>query len=109
MQAFARADSRITSATADDNNTLLADFTSDLSLDNGILTLDNMHGSSPVMTVTGDSTLNLVKAQSDARFMVRVTGGWKGDSQLIQTLSQIHDIPLRIYGPMAIAELFAGC
>lgn len=98
MQAFARADSRITSATADDNNTLLADFTSDLSLDNGILTLDNMHGSSPVMTVTGDSTLNLVKAQSDARFMVRVTGGWKGDSQLIQTLSQT-DIPLRIYGP----------
>jgi AsmA protein len=31
---------------------------------------------------------------------VRVTGGWKGNSNLIQRL-QNTDVPLRVYGPWA--------
>ena len=99
-QAFARADSRIQENNGNENsdNTLLADFSADLSLDSGTLFLSNIQGSSPVMSISGNSSMDLVKEESDANFMIRITGGWKGESKLTQTLSQTA-IPLRIYGP----------
>lgn len=99
-QAFARADSRIQESSDNGNgdNTLLADFSADLALDSGTLDLSNIQGSSAVMNISGNSSMDLVKEASDANFMIRITGGWKGDSKLTQTLSQTA-IPLRIYGP----------
>lgn len=98
-EAFARADSRIQSSdSVNSDDTTLADFRADLVLDSGTLDLSNIQGSSAVMSITGDSSMDLVKEASDANFMIRITGGWKGDSKLTQTLSQTA-IPLRIYGP----------
>ncbi|MEY8711593.1 outer membrane assembly protein AsmA [Mangrovibacter phragmitis] len=98
-EAFARSDSRIQSSdSVNSDDTTLADFRADLVLDSGTLDLSNIQGSSAVMSITGDSSMDLVKEASDANFMIRITGGWKGDSKLTQTLSQTA-IPLRIYGP----------
>ncbi len=49
------------------------------------------------MALTGQGDLNLLKEECDMRFNVRVLGGWKGESKLIDKLKQTA-IPLRIYG-----------
>jgi AsmA protein len=49
------------------------------------------------MALTGQGDLNLLKEECDMRFNVRVLGGWKGESKLIDRLKQTA-IPLRIYG-----------
>jgi AsmA protein len=56
-----------------------------------------MQGQSELMALTGQGDLNLLKEDCDMRFNVRVLGGWKGESKLIERLKQTA-IPLRIYG-----------
>jgi AsmA protein len=48
------------------------------------------------MAMTGEGRADLLK-DCDMRFNVRVLGGWKGESKLIDSLKQTA-IPLRIYG-----------
>ena len=50
-----------------------------------------------MMALTGQGELNLLKEDCDMLFNVRVLGGWKGESKLIDRLKQTA-IPLRIYG-----------
>ncbi|HEY4468063.1 MAG TPA: outer membrane assembly protein AsmA [Klebsiella sp.] len=80
-----------------DNATRLDSFTTELGLDNGLITLQHMQGQSELMALTGQGELNLQKEECDMRFNVRVLGGWKGESKLIDRLKQTA-IPLRIYG-----------
>ena len=56
-----------------------------------------LHRTTRVMALTGQGDLNLLKEECDMRFNVRVLGGWKGESKLIDKLKQTA-IPLRIYG-----------
>jgi AsmA protein len=72
-------------------------FTSDLSLDNGVMILNGMSGKSSLLALDGQGTLDLVKEEGDMRFNVRVLEGWQGESKLIDTLKQTA-IPLRVYG-----------
>ncbi len=80
-----------------DNATRLDDVSTELQLNNGLVTLKGLQGQSELMALTGQGELNLLKEECDMRFNVRVLGGWKGESKLIDRLKQTA-IPLRIYG-----------
>ncbi|HEY2451300.1 MAG TPA: outer membrane assembly protein AsmA [Scandinavium sp.] len=77
--------------------TRLDAFSSDLSLDKGEMTLNDMSGKSSLLALDGQGTLDLVKEEGDMRFNVRVLEGWQGESKLIDTLKETA-IPLRVYG-----------
>jgi AsmA protein len=80
-----------------DSATRLDSFTTDLTLDNGALSLDSMEGTSSLLSLTGAGTLDLVKETADTRFKVRVLSGWEGESKLIDFLKETP-IPLNVYG-----------
>ncbi|WP_434639855.1 outer membrane assembly protein AsmA [Klebsiella sp. I138] len=80
-----------------DNATRLDAMSSELQLAQGLVTLKSLQGQSEMMALTGQGELNLLKEDCDMRFNVRVLGGWKGESKLIDKLKQTA-IPLRIYG-----------
>ena len=79
------------------NATELDSLTSELSLDSGMLSLDDMAGKSQMLALTGEGTLDLVHEEGDVRFNVRVLDGWEGQSKLIETLKKTP-VPLRVYG-----------
>lgn len=80
-----------------DSATRLDSFTTDLTLDNGILTLAGMQGTSSMLSLTGEGSLDLVKETADTRFNVRVLSGWQGESKLIDFLKETP-VPLSVYG-----------
>ncbi|MFT4292608.1 outer membrane assembly protein AsmA [Enterobacter sp.] len=80
-----------------DSATRLDAFTTDLTLDNGQLSLDSMEGTSSLLSLTGAGTLDLAKETADTRFKVRVLSGWEGESKLIDFLKETP-IPLNVYG-----------
>ncbi|EHN8798725.1 outer membrane assembly protein AsmA [Enterobacter hormaechei] len=80
-----------------DSATRLDSFTSELALDNGQLSLDDMQGTSSLLALTGTGALDLVKETADTRFNVRVKAGWEGEGQLVEFLKETP-IPLRVYG-----------
>lgn len=80
-----------------DSATRLDSFTTDLSLNNGQLSLDDMQGQSALITLTGTGTMDLVKETTDTRFNVRVLSGWEGEGKLIDFLKDTP-IPLKVYG-----------
>lgn len=77
--------------------TRLDSFTTDMTLDNGQLSLDDMQGQSSLLTLSGKGTMDLVKETTDTRFNIRVLSGWEGDGPLIETLKETP-IPLNVYG-----------
>jgi AsmA protein len=80
-----------------DSATRLDSFTSELTLDNGKLSLDEMQGTSSLLSLTGEGKLDLVQETADTRFNVRVLSGWEGEGELIDFLKQTP-IPLNVYG-----------
>lgn len=80
-----------------DSATRLDRFTSELTLDNGQLSLDEMQGTSSLLSLTGEGKLDLVKETADTRFNVRVLSGWEGEGELIDFL-KATPIPLSVYG-----------
>ncbi|MGK9172903.1 outer membrane assembly protein AsmA [Yokenella regensburgei] len=80
-----------------DNTTRLDSFRTGLTLDQGIMTMSDMQGASPLLTLSGEGELDLVNEQCDTRFAVRVLQGWKGDGKLIDYLKNTA-IPLTVYG-----------
>ncbi|MDX6021776.1 outer membrane assembly protein AsmA [Scandinavium sp. V105_16] len=100
QQLVQQAVERSTHVTAKENlesATRLDEFSSNLELDNGVMTLDDMAGKSSLLALDGKGTLDLVKEEGDMRFNVRVVDGWQGESKLVETLKQTA-IPLRVYG-----------
>ena len=80
-----------------DSATRLDNFTSELTLDNGKLSLDEMQGTSSLLSLTGEGKLDLVEETADTRFYVRVLSGWEGEGELIDFLKETP-IPLNVYG-----------
>ena len=80
-----------------DSATRLDHFTSELTLDNGKLSLDEMQGTSSLLSLTGEGKLDLVEETADTRFNVRVLSGWEGEGELIDFLKETP-IPLNVYG-----------
>lgn len=97
QQAIARGNDDIEQRHNDDNATVLASFSTSLLLDRGHLTLNHMQGASPLLSVTGNGSLDLVGQQCDTQFAIRATSGWKGDPAFIAKL-QNTPLPLRIFG-----------
>lgn len=81
----------------DDSATQLEHMTTDITLDHGVLALKNIHGSSSMMQLTGNGTLNLLKEEGDLQFGIMVTDGWRGQGKLVDILKTTA-IPLRVYG-----------
>ena len=77
--------------------TRLDSFSTDMTLDNGQLSLDDMQGQSSLLALSGKGTMDLVKETTDTRFNIRVLSGWQGDGPLIETLKETP-IPLNVYG-----------
>ncbi|STI74568.1 putative outer membrane assembly protein [Escherichia coli] len=71
-----------------DNVTRLDRFTTDLTLKDGVVTLNDMQGQSPVLALTGEGMLNLADQTCDTQFDIRVVGGWNGESKLIDFLKE---------------------
>ncbi|GAB2940943.1 outer membrane assembly protein AsmA [Hafnia psychrotolerans] len=67
-------------------------------LKDGTLQLSHLMADSAMLTAKGAGTLDFPNNQCDMNLSVRVTGGWKGNSDLITRL-QNTEIPLRVYGP----------
>ena len=80
-----------------DSATRLDELTTDIDLDSGILTLNNLSGKSSLMQMTGKGILNLMKEEGDLQFGIRVTDGWQGQGKLVDMLKSTS-IPLRVYG-----------
>lgn len=80
-----------------ENATRLHRFVTELSLDNGQLSLESMQGESPMLSLEGDGTMDLVKETADTHFKVTVLEGWLGEGKLIDFLKQTP-IPLSVYG-----------
>ncbi|MEG1422623.1 MAG: outer membrane assembly protein AsmA [Citrobacter sp.] len=98
QQAVERSGGDVKSQQNLDNVTRLDRFVTDLTLDNGKVSLDDMEGQSAMLALSGKGTLDLVEQVCDTQFNVRVLGGWDGESKLIDFL-KATPVPLRIYGP----------
>lgn len=98
QQAVERSGGDVKSQQSLDNVTRLDRFVTELSLDNGKVSLDEMEGLSSMLALSGKGTLDLVEQTCDTQFNVRVLGGWDGESKLIDFL-KTTPVPLRIYGP----------
>ncbi|MCS2150013.1 outer membrane assembly protein AsmA [Scandinavium manionii] len=80
-----------------DSATRLDEFSSDLTLNNGQMSFNDIVGKSSLMTMEGKGSLDLVKEEGDMLFNVRVLDGWQGEDKLVDILKQTA-IPLRVYG-----------
>ncbi|TGC16684.1 outer membrane assembly protein AsmA [Escherichia sp. E4385] len=97
QQAVERNGGDVKAAENFDNVTRLDSFTTDLTLKDGVVTLNDMQGQSPVLALSGAGTLNLAEQTCDTQFDIRVIGGWNGESKLIDFLKETP-VPLRVYG-----------
>ena len=97
QQAVERSGDEARTEQSQDNATRLKRFTSDLTLDNGTLTLTQMSGESVMLALSGSGTLDLAAQTCDARFDIRVLEGWQGEGKLIEYL-KANPVPLRVYG-----------
>ena len=97
QQAVERNGGDVKAAENFDNVTRLDHFSTDLTLDNGVVTLDDMQGESPMLALSGAGTLNLAEQTCDTQFDIRVIGGWNGENKLIEFLKETP-VPLRVYG-----------
>ncbi|WP_368932092.1 outer membrane assembly protein AsmA [Citrobacter sp. RHB21-C01] len=97
QQAVERSGGDVEAMRNYDKATRLDRFVTDLTLDHGKLGLNSMEGESSVLALTGNGTLDLVGESCDTQFNVRVLGGWKGESKLIDFLKNTP-VPLRVYG-----------
>lgn len=99
QQAIAR-NSDVQALQSYDNATRLDSFIADLTLDQGQIALDDMHGRSALLALDGKGTLDLINELCDTQFKVSVLSGWNGDSKLIEFLQQTP-VPMRVYGSWA--------
>ncbi|MBZ5717970.1 hypothetical protein LAZ26_10025, partial [Haemophilus influenzae] len=82
QQAVERNGGDVKAAENFDNVTRLDRFTTDLTLKDGVVTLNDMQGQSPMLALSGAGTLNLAEQTCDTQFDIRVVGGWNGESKL---------------------------
>ncbi|ENC3361841.1 outer membrane assembly protein AsmA [Escherichia coli] len=97
QQAVERNGGDVKAAENFDNVTRLDRFTTDLTLKDGVVTLNDMQGQSPMLALSGAGTLNLAEQTCYTQFDIRVVGGWNGESKLIDFLKETP-VPLRVYG-----------
>lgn len=112
QQAVTHSSDQVSTDPSVSNNPAIEALRGDLLLNKGQLTLSDIKGEAPFMTLAGKGEFNLPEQQSDIRLNVNITGGWAGDSGLVEIL-QKTSVPLRFYGQwdnlqysLPVAELF---
>lgn len=100
QQAVSRSSDKVQGLERYDHYSQIDTLKAEGKLADGTLTLNNLEGQSPMVSAKGNGTIDMADQQVDMNLLIRVTGGWKGDSNLINTL-KTTDIPLRVYGPWA--------
>lgn len=100
QQAVSRSSDKVQGLERYEHYTQIDVLKADGELSKGVLTLSNLEGQSPMVSAKGDGAINLGGQQLDMNLVIRVTGGWRGDSALIDTL-KTTDIPLHVFGPWA--------
>lgn len=100
QQAVARSSDKVQGLERYDHYSQIDTLKAEGKLADGTLTLTNLQGQSPMVNAKGNGSIDMADQQVDMNLLIRVTGGWKGDSNLINTL-KTTDIPLRVYGPWA--------
>ncbi|PIJ50546.1 outer membrane assembly protein AsmA [Erwinia sp. OLTSP20] len=75
----------------------LDQLAADATLHNGVISLQDLRGQNTVMNLQGQGSVDILHRSNDMTFAITVTGGWQGNSPLVQRL-QNTPIPLRIYG-----------
>ncbi|RJT14900.1 outer membrane assembly protein AsmA [Rahnella inusitata] len=98
QQAVARSSDKVQGLERYDHYSQIDTLKAEGKLADGTLTLTNLQGQSPMVNAKGNGSIDMADQQVDMNLLIRVTGGWKGDSNLINTL-KTTDIPLRVYGP----------
>lgn len=100
QQAIARNNNSVQGLERYDHYTQIKSLQAEGELNKGTLTLSNLLAESEMLNAKGAGNIDFADNQCDLTLGVRVTGGWKGNSNLIQRL-QNTDVPLRVYGPWA--------
>lgn len=100
QQAVARSSDKVQGLERYDHYSQIDTLKAEGKLADGTLTLTNLQGQSPMVNAKGNGSIDMADQQVDMNLLIRVTGGWKGDNNLINTL-KTTDIPLRVYGPWA--------
>jgi len=100
QQAVARSSDKVQGLERYDHYSQIDTLKAEGKLADGTLTLTNLQGQSPMVNAKGNGSIDMADQQVDMNLLIRVTGGWKADSNLINTL-KTTDIPLRVYGPWA--------
>ncbi|CAO96365.1 outer membrane assembly protein AsmA [Erwinia tasmaniensis] len=67
-------------------------------LNNGVISFNQLDARSALLNYSASGSIDLAKRELDVLFGVTITGGWNGDSALIERLQRLP-VPLRIYGP----------
>ncbi|MDN6449944.1 MAG: outer membrane assembly protein AsmA, partial [Enterobacterales bacterium] len=98
QQAVVRSHSEVTAADSYTDYTKIQELKADTVLRQGNLRITQFFGRSEILTAGGSGLINLSKQRCDMSLNVRVLDGWKGKSNVVQTLQKAV-IPLRIYGP----------
>lgn len=100
QQVVARSDSSVRGQDTYPHYTAVAQLAAKASLNQGRVKISEMNAQSPLLSLDGSGTVNMMGKQCDMALNVRVTGGWQGRSDLIEQLRKTS-IPLRVYGPWA--------
>ncbi|NIG62581.1 MAG: outer membrane assembly protein AsmA [Serratia symbiotica] len=100
QQVVARSDSSVRGQDNYPHYTAVAQLAANASLNQGRVNISEMNAQSPLLSMDGSGTVNMVGKQCDMAINLRVTRGWQGRSDLIEQL-QKTSIPLRVYGPWA--------
>ncbi|CAI1544691.1 putative assembly protein [Serratia quinivorans] len=98
QQAVARNDSSVRGQNDYQRYTEVKQLSANASLDRGTVKITELGADSPLLTLSGNGTVDMPGKQCDMTLNVRVTGGWQGRDDLIEQL-QKTPIPLRVYGP----------
>ncbi|WNN42984.1 outer membrane assembly protein AsmA [Winslowiella toletana] len=97
QRAVERSSDQVRGTDSDVSYTEVQQLKGSLQLDNGSMALVNLQGRSAMLDLAGKGIVNLDSQQCDITFNIKVTDGWKGNNQLVQTLKETA-IPLRLYG-----------
>jgi len=100
QQVVARSQSTVSGQDTYPHYTAVTQLAAKASLNQGRVKISEMNAESPLLSLYGSGTFNMVGKQCDMALNVQVTGGWQGRSDLIEQLRKTS-IPLRVYGPWA--------
>jgi AsmA protein len=98
QQAVARNDNSVSGQKDYQRYTEVKQLSANASLDRGSVKITELGADSPLLTLSGNGTVDMPGKQCDMALNVRVTGGWQGRDDLVEQLKKTP-IPLRVYGP----------